>query len=213
MGVTIEPGPLARKTVPELVETQRLEGTSPPPGVKARTVLREYVVHDGVPTFRNSELIALFQRAKDERLFPLVFYSVDPNVPADAILPMFRASSGRRLFVIHHHDRLAGWVWLDDFANTTARGHFCFLRWISKERRSLDLGRDVVRGLLQCRNRHGDELRVIRAEIPAFNRPGIAFLKGIGMQEVGRIPGAALRFSSKAYYPMVYLFLTKAMLT
>jgi hypothetical protein len=178
----------------------------------SRTTLKPYAISDGIPTFRDSQLIHLFEKAREERLLPLVMYNVDPETPASAFVRMFRIGSGRMLFLVFRESELAGWVWLDDIANRTARSHFCFFRWVSRAKLSESIGRKVFWELFNLKFRNGVTLQVIRAEMPAFNRPGLWFLKNLGMKEIGEIPDAAYRFATGRFCPMIYLYATRDML-
>lgn len=177
----------------------------------AKTKLVPYTVVEGVPTLTDSQLATVFEKAKAERLLPLVMY----NLPADmtaADFVRFYKSSGRILSLVFYEGKLAGWVWLDDLANRSARSHFCFFRWLSEARLTEEVGRDTFRQLFEMKFRSGTRLQVLRAEMPGFNKPGLWFLEKIGLKVVGEIPNAAYRVSTGKFYPMVYLYATKELL-
>jgi hypothetical protein len=176
------------------------------------TTLKRYQVIDGIPTLNNSELIRLFEKAKEERLLPLVMYNVDPNTPASAFLHMFKIGTGRLLWLVFYEDELAGWVWLDDIANRTARSHFCLFRWVSKAKLSETIGKEMFWELFNLKWHNEKTLQVVRAEMPAFNKPGLWFLENIGLKAFGEIPNAAYRFSTGKFCPMIYLYATRDML-
>ena len=114
--------------------------------------------------------------------------------------------------MVFYDGQLAGWVWLDDIANRTARSHFCLFRWVSKGKLSEEIGREMFWQLFNLKFRNGVTLQVIRAEMPGFNKPGLWFLENLGMKVIGEIPDAAYRFSTGKFYPMIYLYATKDML-
>jgi hypothetical protein len=177
-----------------------------------KTKLKPYQTIDGVPSFKDSELVNLLERAKEERLFPLVMYNMDPEMSAATFLHMYKSGAGRHLWLVFYDGELAGWVWLDDIANRTARSHFCLFRWVSKNRFSEQIGREMFWQLFSLKFRNGATLQVIRAEMPKFNKPGLWFLENVGMRVIGEIPSGAYRFSTGKFYPMVYLYATKDML-
>lgn len=179
------------------------------PAVK--TKLMPYRVIEGVPTFKDSHLVQLFEKAKAERLLPLVMYNMSENMTAATFVNFYKGS-GRRLWLVFHEGKLAGWVWLDDFSNRTARSHFCLFRWVSEARLTEEVGRDMFRQLFNFRFRGGTMLQVIRGEMPAFNKPALWFLQKLGWKVVGEIPNAAYRASTGKFYPMAYLYATKDML-
>jgi hypothetical protein len=176
-----------------------------------KTELKPYRTVDGVPTFKDSELIHLLERAKEERLFPLVMYNVDPEMNPAAFLHFYKGAAGRLLWLVFYNGELAGWVWLDDVANRTARSHFCLFRWVSKAKLSEEIGREMFWQLFSLKFRNDVTLQVIRAEMPGFNKPGLWFLENIGLKVIGEIPNGAYRFSTGKFCPMIYLYATKDM--
>lgn len=177
-----------------------------------KTKLKPYQTIDGIPAFKDSELVHLLERSKEERLFPLVMYNMDPEMTAAAFLHMYKSNAGRHLWLVFYDGELAGWVWLDDIANRTARSHFCLFRWVSKGKFSEEIGREMFWQLFSLKFRNGVMLQVIRAEMPGFNKPGLWFLENVGMRTIGEIPNGAYRFSTGKFYPMIYLYATKDML-
>ena len=125
---------------------------------------------------------------------------------------MYKIGGGRLLWLVFYDGELAGWVWLDDIANRTARSHFCLFRWVSKGKLSQHIGREMFWQLFDMRFRNGVMLQVIRAEMPGFNKPGLWFLENVGMEVIGEIPNSAYRFSTGTFYAMIYLYATKDML-
>jgi hypothetical protein len=177
-----------------------------------RTVLKPYRTVDGVPSFKDSEIVQLFERAKAERLLPLVMYNCDPDMSAEAFLRMYKGSTLRQLWLVFYGDDLAGWIWIDDLASRTARSHFCLFRWVSQGRLSEEIGRDMFRQLFDTKFKSGATLRLLRAEMPGFNKPGLWFLENVGMKSIGQIPNCAYWVTTDRYYPMFYLYATKDML-
>ena len=167
--------------------------------IAPKTELRPYVWDDGTPSFTDSEIVALFEQAKSERLLPLILYNCNPDMTAGGFLSIYKGSDDRLMCLIFHDEKLAGWVWLDDFQNRTARIHFCLFRWVSKAKASVSVGREMFRQLLSARF-NGVTLKLIRAEMPSFNKPGVWFLEKVGLQAVGEIPNAALEAHTRRVY-------------
>ena len=190
-------------------ETRSVNPASQPAG---KTKLLPYRVVEGVPTFTDSQLAHVFAKAKAERLLPLVMYNLDPNMTAATFVRFYKNDLGRLLWLVFYDGKLAGWVWLDDFANRAARSHFCFFRWVSEARLTEEVGRETFRQLFNMKFRGGTMLQVIRAEMPAFNKPALWFLEKLGLKIVGEIPNGAYRSSTGKFYPMIYLYATKDLL-
>jgi hypothetical protein len=178
-----------------------------------KTKLMSYRVVEGVPTFTDSQLAQLFEKAKAERLLPLVMYNMSPDMTAATFVRYYKDTGNRLLWLVFYEGKLAGWVWLDDFGNRTARSHFCLFRWVSEAKLTEEVGRDMFRQLFAMRFRGGTTLQVIRGEMPAFNKPALWFLQKLGMKAIGEIPDAAYRSWTGRFYPMIYLYVTKDMLT
>jgi hypothetical protein len=91
-----------------------------------RTRLLRYTVSDGVPNLKDSQLAALFELAKKERVLKNVMYSDDTSQWTSKHLIAFFKNQTRIIWLVFFDKKLAGWVWLDDFGHRTARIHFCF---------------------------------------------------------------------------------------
>lgn len=165
-----------------------------------------YEEKNGTPNFTEKQIAHLFERARAERLLSLVMYDVDSELPASAMARLFQLKGSRRLFILFYERELAGWVWLDDFANRTARSHFCFFRWVAKAKYTEPMGREVFRRLFKLRIGSG-QIQVFRAAMPSFNKPGLWFLESLGFRRIGEIPDAAYRAATASFGPMTYLYL------
>ena len=192
--------------------TDKANGSDAATRPTTKTKLMPYRVVEGVPTFKDSHLAHLFEKAKAERLLPLVMYNMSEGMTSATFVNFYKGSS-RRLWLVFHEGKLAGWVWLDDFSNRTARSHFCLFRWVSEARLTEEVGRDMFQQLFDFRFKGGTVLQVIRGEMPGFNKPALWFLQKLGLKVIGEIPNAAYRASTGKFYPMVYLYATKDMLT
>lgn len=174
----------------------------------AKTTLVHHGATGGKRTISNEQLAQIFLQAKQERLIPLVFYNMDPEMSPEEFIRFYAIGGSRILWLILHGNRLAGWIWIDDLQNRTARSHFCFFRWVSAAKLTEQIGRDTFRTIFELKFRNDAQIQLLRAEMPGFNRPGLWFLEKVGFKAIGEIPGAALRYTSGKFYPMNYLYLT-----
>ncbi|HSM43146.1 MAG TPA: hypothetical protein VK862_20550 [Afifellaceae bacterium] len=174
----------------------------------AETRLVHYTIVDGKATLSNEQLAKIFLQAKQERLVPLVFYNMDPDMGPEQFINFYAPGGPRLLWLIVHGNRVAGWIWIDDLQNRTGRSHFCFFRWVSAAKLTEQIGRDTFRTIFQVKFKNDAQIQLLRAEMPGFNRPGLWFLEKVGFKAIGEMPGAALRYTSGRFYPMTYLYLT-----
>jgi len=174
----------------------------------AETKLVGYTIVDGKATLSNEQLARIFLQAKRERLVPLVFYNMDPDMSPEQFINFYALSGPRLLWLIVHGNRVAGWIWIDDLQNRTARSHFCLFRWVSAAKLTERIGRDTFRAIFQVKFKNDVQIQVLRAEMPGFNRPSLWFLEKVGFKTIGEIPDAALRHTRCRFYPMNYLYLT-----
>jgi hypothetical protein len=176
-------------------------------GEATRTRLVRYHTVDGIRTVRDSTLAALFVKARDEGVLRTVMYSDDvARWTSQTFIDFFRNES-RACWLVLRDGKLGGWVWLDDFGHRTARIHFCFFRWLGRERLTVQVGRDLLWQLLHLEFRNGTRLAAIRGETPAFNKLALRFIQKVGLRVVGEIPSAAYRQEDGELYPMVYSFI------
>jgi ribosomal protein S18 acetylase RimI-like enzyme len=186
------------------------QGDQSPEPLKMR--LFRYAIIDGVRTLKDSQIAAIFEMARKENILPIVMYSDDTEHWNAEKFLLFMKNEARVCWLIFQDEKLAGWVWLDDFGHRTARIHFCFFGWLSKARLTVPVGREVLRRLLDMEFRNGVKLKVIRGETPAFNKLAARFLKRLGMKIIGEIPAAAYRHQDDTSYPMIYSYINREIL-
>ncbi len=186
------------------------QGDHPPEPLKVR--LFRYATIDGVRTLRDLQIAAIFEIARKEKILPTVMYSDDFEHWSPEKFLLFMKNEARVCWLIFQDEKLAGWVWLDDFGHRTARVHFCLFGWISKARLTVPIGKEVLRRLFDMEFRNGVKLEVIRGETPAFNKLAVRFLKRVGMQIIGEIPSAAYRHQDDTSYAMVYSYINRELL-
>jgi hypothetical protein len=134
-------------------------------------------------------------------------YSDDTERWTSRTFIAFFKSEARACWLVFYDGRLAGWVWLDDFGHRTARIHFCFFKWLSKNRLTVQVGKEILWLLLNTEFRNGIRLEAIRGETPSFNKLALRFIQKVGLRIIGEMPSAAYRHQDGVTYPMVYSFI------
>lgn len=177
-----------------------------------KTKLFRYVEVDGVRTLKDSQIAALFEKAKQENVLRTVMYSDDiEQFTSKAFITIFK-SEMRASWLVFYDGKLAGWVWLDDFGHRTARIHFCLFKWLGKEKLTVQVGRESLWQLLNMKFRNDIKLAAIRGETPSFNKLALRFIQKVGLRVIGEIPSAAYRHQDGMTYPMVYSYINRDVL-
>jgi hypothetical protein len=178
-----------------------------------KTRLRGYLMIDGVRTLKDSQIGDLFRQAKDEGILQWVMYTQDTSTMTERSFVDYFKDESRMLWLVYHCDRLAGWVWLDDFLGSrTARIHFSFFRWLSRERLTVRVARELLWTLLSMKFKNGTSFQIIRGETPTFNKRAARFIEKVGLRVIGEMPQAAFQFSTGISSSMLYSYITKDML-
>lgn len=177
-----------------------------------KTKLFRYGKVDGVRNLKDSQLVALFEKAKQENVLHTVMYSDDVEQwTSKTFIALFKSET-RACWLVIYDGRLAGWVWLDDFGHRTARIHFCLFKWLSKEKLTVQVGRESLWQLLNMEFRDSKRLEAIRGETPSFNKLALRFMRKVGVRIIGEIPSAAYRQQDGVTYPMIYSFINRDIL-
>lgn len=134
--------------------------------------IRPYVRCDGIPTFRDSELVALYnlmvRDCTEKTLFP------GQSVKSGSDFVMMAKSKNVMLFVALDGNNYAGFGYLNGFENGMARAHFCIFSeyWGAQ---SVEVGREMVEKAIQSTG-----LDMLVGLIPSSNRRAILFSQKCG---------------------------------
>lgn len=144
-----------------------------------------YLLNDGIPNFRDSEIKGFYDRMVREGTADKVFY--DGTVKsADDFLRMMRGR-GNALYVVFEQAEPWGFCWLNHFKMKSARIHFCAFRpaW----GRAHEYARGSMSQLINLRLADGSYWHdVFCGYTPETNKLAIRMLKQAGMKIVGTIP-------------------------
>jgi len=187
-------------------------GREPLLPAEMKTKLRGYGIVDGVRTLRDSQIGQLFRQAKEEGILPWVMYSDHTAALTERDFINFYKDDSRLLWLVHYDQRLAGWVWLDDIGHRTARIHFGFFKWLSREKLTVRVARELLWQLLSIKFRGGVMLQLIRGETPTFNKRAVRFIERVGLKVIGEMPQAAYQSSTATSSSMLYSYITRDML-
>lgn len=138
------------------------------------------VYYDGLPTFRDSDMINFYHRTIDEELNDSMFFDGGIKNVSDFLTYM---KSNNVLFLTLNIDgKTAGFGWLSHFDQKMARGHFCIFKefW---GRPIHDAFNEMAGQILQYTG-----LDLIMGIIPSVNIKAVKFVLKCGYRLVGEIP-------------------------
>lgn len=141
-----------------------------------------YTQVDGVPTFKDSEIIGLYQRIWDEGLGPTLFH--DGSIKNAAHFLQLMKGSGTILHVVVEEDGhpVALW-WLNRIEQTHAYCHFCAFIELFATPDTKKIGKDAMKICFD-----GMGFKVIMGMLPSTNVIAIRYLGKVGMHVLGTVP-------------------------
>lgn len=147
---------------------------------------------DGVPTFKDSQIMELWHRMEREGTAKRVFYGGTVLSAQDFLAYM--KDPENHLWVFVEDGKPVAFFWLNNFEGRTARIHFCAFKavWGDQARK---IGADALKLCLEDRDGEGPLLDCLIGYTPAKNRLVRRFIREIGMETVGEVP--ALLFDAQ----------------
>ena len=152
---------------------------------KKKIELVFYCEIDGIRTFRDSEIMALYARMVKEGTADTVFVDGTIN-SADEWLQAMK-SEGNNLYVIYVEDEIAGVVWLNRLELKKARLHFCLFT-LESERDSVEIGKEVVRYFMSMGVEDDYLFDLLYGIVPESNKKAIEYVKQVGAVHIGTMP-------------------------
>lgn len=154
-----------------------------------RTYIVPYMYIDGVPTFKNSYIMGMFDKMERDGTIEMVFF--DGAVKTREEFLAFVRRPGIQLYELglKDSDTPAGFIWLEMFTRRTALLHFCIFseHWGG----AYKIGHEVLVTLLSLRDSCGNYiLDAVYGITPANNELALGAVRATGVNEVGTIPNA-----------------------
>lgn len=146
-----------------------------------------YMYIDGVPTFKNSDIMKLFDRMKSDGTLSITFF--DGVIRTRKQFLSYMRQLGIYLYVCYIKGDVnpMGFVWLSDFGHKTAHGHFCIFREYWHD--AYHIGHEILVTLITMKDREGNYvLDAIYGITPTSNKPAIRAITNAGMKIVGTLP-------------------------
>lgn len=141
--------------------------------------LKPYVEEDGIPTFKDSEIISMLEKAEQDGVFKDFFFG-DSSATKQSFLARIKFEPRTMFFAVEADQAPAGFCFLDNMAYRTAQGHFCVFKefWGKK---SIEVSKEVYGQLLK-------RFSVLTGITPVELKHVLSFCEMIGMKKQCVIP-------------------------
>lgn len=139
-----------------------------------------YTEVDGVRTFKDSQILALIDRAERDGVLPAIFYG-DSRYTKHDFLNKVKRSENMELHVVYVDGEQAGWVLLDEIRWKHATGHFCTFKEFWGTHQLIEITKWVYATLLE-------RYSVLIGIVPEDNMYANRFVEKAGFTRLGEIP-------------------------
>lgn len=149
-------------------------------------VIMPYTTRDGIPTFRTSEIIKLYNKAFLEGWGDTLFSSGELNSPER--FHKYVTSSHILFYGIFYGSDLVGFFWLNRIEQTSAYIHTGFFKQWQGTDITIRSGRIALAMLLKGSDDYKPLFDLILTLPPVSNKRAIKYAEKIGFKRVGEIP-------------------------
>lgn len=145
----------------------------------AKFSILPYVQVDGVPTFRDSEILALYDRVFKDEIDHLVFH--DGGVQSrEHFLELVKTGKCHLYVPMDAKGQPMGMVWINRLEMTSCHVHFVFFRRYWGTELIVDVGKAITHDLLQS-------FPVLLGRIPWWNDHAQVYAQKCGWREIATI--------------------------
>jgi len=172
-----------------------------------RMMIVPYMLFDGVPSMKDSELMELYECMVWEGTAETVFY--DGGVKSKYDFLSFIKGPGVHFHKVLDDDgELAGVFWLTDIEHKSAVGHFCFFSSVWGD--SQEYFREIMKRLLLAEDADGEYMfHVLIGVTPEWLTSALKMIRKAGMIECGRIPYRVYKAADDNYHAAVISYFTR----
>ena len=149
--------------------------------MKMNVTLKFYESNDGIHSMRDSEIMAMLNRADHEGVLDYIFFG-DGTYTKEMFLFKVKFHPGNLFFSIHWEDWPVGFGLMDNMRWRKADGHFCFYRKFWGKPELVEIAKETYRQLFE-------RFSVMIGVVPITNKFAVRFCKKAGMKEMCMIPG------------------------
>lgn len=142
--------------------------------------IRPYVHFDGMPTFRNTEILSFYEQMEKDGTAETVFWDETINSKHEFLQHV--KSHGALLLVALMDSVPVGICWLNGFECGMARLHFCIfsIGW----KNSLEIGKALVQKAININK----DINMLIGFVPESNKKAIGFCLKCGAKHLGSFP-------------------------
>lgn len=149
-----------------------------------------YTEIDGIRTFKDSDLEAIYNQMVDDETFLIVFADRPDIITAGDFIGYMKQPDNT-LFILKYDGDTVGVVWLNEWRGRSANMPFCTFSNIWGTGRTVPLGRVAIRQILAQKSRNGNYLLdMVWAMVPKKNMAALAFGYNVGWKTCGELPRA-----------------------
>jgi hypothetical protein len=163
---------------------------------------------DGVPTFKDSAIMELFDRMEADGTIELVFFDGSVKTREEFLIKM--KSVGTQLYMVFMKEEKypAAFIWLDQFKHKTAHGHFCVFS--SHWGDAYKIGHEVLVRLVHLKDNNDRYIfDAIYGFTPVDNELAIKATTSAGMVVAGTLPNAYWYSSDDKSHDAVMTYFTR----
>lgn len=154
-----------------------------------RTYIVPYMHIDGVPTFRDSSIMEMFDKMERDGTVDSVFFDGSVRTREEFLRRMRQPGIQLYGVFVKDSDVPVGFIWMEMFGKRTARGHFCAFSEYWGD--AYKIGHEILVILLSMRDSDGNYvLDAIYGFTPKDNTLALGALEAAGFKVAGTLPNA-----------------------
>ncbi len=165
-----------------------------------------YTEIDGIKTFKDSEIMGLYDRMDKEGVAEVTF-SDGSVINRSEFLDMAKNVG---FFTVSTDVETVGFVWVTDIYMRKAQVHFCFFRshkeWAKK---GVEIGKKTASSLINLKDGNGYVFDVLLGITPKSNVPAVLWLHRIGLKKLCEIPNGVFSAKENRSVPAILWSLTR----
>lgn len=142
---------------------------------------------NGIPTFKDSDILDFYNRIVDNDLDQFMFS--DGTIEDGNKFLNLVSKNQILLFVLMYKKEYVGVVWLNRFQGKKAQFHYCAFKEFHGHKELKDIGTETLKRVLNWKYNNGEFLvDVVIGYVPITNKAANTYTKKIGGIKVGIIP-------------------------
>lgn len=162
-----------------------------------------YVRSDGIPTFRDSDIMGFYDRMAQERTADVVFH--DGSIQSREQFLGAMSGPNNFLIVVYWEDQVSAIMWANRFQDKWAQNHFCCFNNVWGNHKIIhEMGRVACLYLLDKLG-----LDCLFSMIPEKNKAALASAIGAGATVVGKVPYGAYNYKDNKSESAVFISYTR----